>query len=412
MTLSRIQSVQFGKYSSTTDFGSTAPTLRFKEPIAADLYPRDRARIERPLYRPDNHPNAEAWGTKALDALGLTLQVRGFSANTGGALAAATETEVGDLLDCISGGAAVDPSGSATTTTGGTGSSAELTVTDGGDIANGCAALFQTDGDPVIREVVSGGGTETLTLDRDFVGAPVNGGALAQSSYWTFNPATAHHPHAFIRAEGGAWRRDYYGCMSSGTLRISEGQPVTLETSWMPTSWADAAEADPTFVAPTAGALVLGVNAGLWIGDTKLLIKSAEVNFGHTVVARSSSNGSEGVHGYVVTAKVPVITCRVYIDDVLGLTAGAIEDSTGAVSINRIQGLTNSAGNAASAGQVASTYDVALQVGNIATGAMYLRAPAATLRGRVVDDGGLEMLDLEIRPTRPASGTPLRMHLL
>lgn len=410
MTLTRIQSVQFGKYSTTTDFSSTAPTLRFKEPISADLYPRDRQRIERPLFRPDNHPNAGIYGTKGLDALGLTVQVRGFAANAGAALAAATETEVGDFLDCISGGAATDPSGTATTTTGGTGSSGTLTVTSGTNVANGVGVLFQTDGDPVVREVVSGGGTGTLTLDRDFSGTVANGGVLARSAYWTFDPSISKHTHAFIRAEGEDWRRDYYGCLSGGTLRVNEGQPATLEMSWMPTSWADAAEANPSFTAPTAGAYVLGVNCGLWIGDDKLIVKSAEVSFGHTIVPRSTINGSDGVHGYVVTAKVPVITCRVY-HGTSGLTFGEVADSTGNVSINKIQGLTNSAGSAVSAGQVESTYDVALQVGNIATGAMYIRCPAAVLRGRVVDDNGMECVDLEIRPTRPTSGTPMRVHI-
>lgn len=412
MTITRMTSVQFAKHSDASSYGASAiGSLYFLEPFEADVYPRDRVRLERRLNRPSNHPLAEVLGPKSLDALAISLYVRGFSANTGGALDAQTETEAGQVLDVISGGTSTDPSGTATTTTGGTGSSGTLTVTSGTNIANGVGVLFQTDGDPVVREVVSGGGTGTLTLDRDFSGTVTNGGVLARSAYWTFDPAVSRHTHGFIRAEGEDWRRDYAGCLSGGTISVAEGERAVLSTSWLPTTWADNAEANPSFTAPTAGAYVMGVNCGLWIGDDKLLIKNAELDFGHTIVARATANGSDGVFGYVVTEKMPVLRCRAY-HGTTGLTFGEIADSTGNFSMNKAQGLTSSAGSATSAGQVASTYDIAWQVGNIATGCMYVRMPAATVRGRVVDDNGIECVDLEIHATSPSSGSPMRLHLL
>lgn len=413
MTISRMTTVQFAQHTDTVSFGAAAiGTPFFLEPTNLDGYPRDVERIERDLFRSDNQPYAEVRGVKSKDPIPVDLQMRGFSVNAGAALAAATETEVGQLLDVISGAAATNPSGSATTTTGGTGATPNITVTSGADVANGVGVLFQTDGDPVIREVVSGGGTGTLVLDRDYTGTVTNGGVLARSSYWTFSPATSYHTHALLRCEGQDWRRDFTGCMSSGSLRVSEGQIMTLSTSWMPSTWADNAEANPSFVAPTAGAYIMGVNAGLWIGDDKLLIKSADLDFGHTIVPRTTVNASDGVHGYVVTKKMPVMKVRAYMGDATAaLSFGQLQDSTGNMSVNKVQGITNSAGSAYSAGQAISTYDIALQVGNIATGALYCRFPAATLRGRVVDDNGLECVDIEIHATRPSSGSPMRLFL-
>lgn len=415
MTISRIQSLQFGKHASTTDFTATPGTLVYLEPQSADVMPRDRRRIERDQLRNDNDNAPEILGPKSTDAISVGLLLRGVSGNTGGALTSATATEVGPLLDCISGAAATDPSGAATTVTGDTGSSSTLTVTSGTNVANGVGVLFDTTVSSasvkVVREVVSGGGTGTLVLDRDWAdGAPGSDNVLYRSCYWTFSPATSKHTHGYIRAEGEDWRRDYSGAMSSLTLSVTEGEPVAFSTSWMPTSWADTAEENGTFTAPTAGAYVMGVDSGLWIGDDKVLLKSAEVDFGHVIAPRGTVNGTDGLHGHLVTRKQCVIKGRLYFG-VGGLSFGELADSTGNISLNKIQGLTTSGGSATTAGTVASTYDIALQVGNTATQAMYLRLPAATFRGRLVEENGIEMCDVEIHARRPSSGAPVRLHL-
>lgn len=410
MTVTRMISVQFAKHTDATTFSSSGiGTPYFLEPTTMpDPFPRDVERTERVLHRPSNHQLAEVRGRKNLDPIQIPLLLRGFSVNAGAALDAQTETEVGQLLDVISGGTSTDASGTATTTTGGTGASSTLTVTSGTNVANGVGVLFQTDGDPVVREVVSGGGTSSLTLDRDYTGTVTNGGVLARSCYWTFDPAVSRHTHGFLRLEGEDWRRDYTGCMSDLQISVEEGQPATFSTSWMPSSWADNAEANPSFTAPTAGAYVMGVNCGLWIGDDKYMIKNASLECGHTIVPRVTMTASDGVLGYVVTAKMPVIKCRVYH----GTTSlGELADSTGNFSMNKAQALTNSSAASTSAGQIVSTYDIALQVGNIATGAMYVRMPAATVRGRMVDDNGMECMDLEIHATAPSSGSPMRLHI-
>jgi hypothetical protein len=417
VTLSRILTVQVGQHGSASDFTATPATRVFLEPETADVMPRDRARIERNLRREDNANYAETLGVKSLDAIAIGGPFRGVATNDGAALNPLTETEWGHMMATIAGAAPTTPSGAATTVTGDTGGSSTLTVADGTNVPNGSAVLFDTTVSSTsvkhAREVVSGGGTGTLVLDRDWTdGAPGSDAVLYRGLTYSFTPATSKHTHAMIRAEAADWCRDYLGCMSSLTLTVNEGQPVMYSTSWMPTTWTDTAEPDAAFVAPTAGDYVMGINSSLWVGDDKYLLKSCEIDFGHTIVPRSTINGSDGVHGYIVTAKNPVIKGRLYFDPGTGsggVAFGTLEDSTGNLSANKIMGLTNSSGVAHTAGQVASTYDIAIQVGNTPGGCIYVRAPAATFRGRMVEENGLEMIEFECHPRRAASGAPIRL---
>ncbi len=415
MTISRIRSVQMGLHASTTDFTVAPVSPLFKEPEVANVMPRDRVRHERETFRDDNQNYAEILGGKQLEALNIDLKLRGFSANTGAVLDSQTQTEVGPLLTAICGSAATEPASTATTVTGDTGASSTITVASGTNVVNGAGVLFDTTVSSVsiknCREVVSGGGTGTLVLDRDHAdGAPGGDNVLYRGTRWDFTPSVSKHTHVGIIAEGEDWYRYYNGCMSNLVLKVEPGMPVTFSTSWMPTGWSDAAEVNPTFTAPTAGAYVMGVNSSLWIGDDKVLLKSCELDFGHVITPRPCINGTDGVHGYLVTRKSPVLKGRLYFG-VGGLSFGELADSTGNISLNKIQGLTTSAAAAATAGTVASTYDVALQVGDSPTQAMYVRMAAATFRGRLVEENGIECCDFECHARRPSSGAPVRLFL-
>jgi hypothetical protein len=111
-----------------------------------------------------------------------------------------------------------------------------------------------------------------------------------------------------------------------------------------------------------------------------------------------------------VTRKQPVIEGLLYMGS-NGLSFGEVADSSGNISLNRIQGLTNSSGSAANAGEAASTYDIGLQVGARPGGTMYVRVPAGEFSGRVVKEGGIEMIRFQIKPRRPSAGSPLRLHI-
>ena len=410
--LDRAQFVQVGIHASVTDVTSLPGTLVALEPDEMDAMPRDLERIERDLMRGDALDYSSILGTKGLEEIPISLPMRGIATNDGGALDAQTELDCGLMLDSLF-GASTDKSGAATTITGDTGSTGTLTVTSGTNLANGGGVLFMDgNGDYIAREIASGGGTGTLVMDRDHTdGAPGSDNVPYGSCYWTLAPLTADHTHLFIRGIGTGWERSYFGCIGQLSLEVREKLPVRFNSRWLPNNWTDTT-VGPSFSAPTAGNYIMGINSRLWIGADAdaILVKSVNVNFGYTIAPRESISGVNGQVGYIVTRKQPVIEGLAYLGS-NGLSFGEVADSSGNISVNRIQGLTNSSGSAANAGEAASTYDIGLQVGARPGGTMYVRVPAGEFSGRVVKEGGIEMIRFQIKPRRPSAGSPLRLHV-
>lgn len=396
--------VQFAK-QSTTDF-VTIGTPIFLETEACDVEPRDTTRLERNLYRGDNQEFSSVVGPKALDPIAMTLLLRGVSGNTGTtAFASATTTEIGQLLDCIL-GAAVDPSGTGSTATAD--STPDLTMTSGTNYADGDGVLFATDTGTWAREIVSGGGTSTLTLDRAFTGNVTNPTTILRGAHWSVSNSSSMHTHAAIRGYGELWERTYVGCMSNLELDFTEGQIVKAMMSWIPTDWSDTTVAT-SFSAPTAGSHIVNIGGTFNIGDSVFLLKGAKLNLGMTIVPRTTVGGPNGVQGYMVTRVQPTLTGTFYVGS--NSSFGEINDSTGTPRLNSLTQTANDSGTAITAGTAAATYDIALQVGTAGTQALYLRMPAAEFSGRVQQDNGLDVFNFTAKATRPPSGSPLRVFL-
>lgn len=410
-SLDRMKSVRFGLHSSVSDFSSTPGTLPFLEPKVAGLMPFDTERLDENVFRGDGMDSPAIVGVKTLPDIQLDLDMRGVASNTGGALAAATATEVGPLLNSIMGVSSVDPSGASTTITADNGSTSSLTLASTTNFADGVGVLFETTSGRVVREQVSKLGS-VLTLDRAWVdGAPASDAVPYRSVYWTLEQAVNAHVHAMMRGEGQDWRRDFVGCAGSLVISGAEGKPVSFSSKWKPTDWADADEANPSFVAPTAGNYIMNINGGLWIGAEKFMFKSWSLDLGFEVQPAGSITGPNGVQGYKVTKKAPVLTGMLYFGTG-GASVGEISDSAGNVRFDQIQGLINKGLTTAKAkGSRADTYDIALQVDDRPGACLYVRMPAAELSGTMTIDNGLEMISLIAKPRRPASGSALRLHV-
>lgn len=409
--INRVQLVQYGNHSSTTDLSAVPGSLVSLDCEEADVLPRDVNRLERNLYRDDNAEYADVIAEKGLDELSLGLLLRGVANNTGGALVANTATEVGRMMESMMGAAATDPTNTGTTITADTGALGTLTVTAGTNYANGVGILFMDgNGEYIARELVSGGGTTTLTLDRNHVdGAPGSDNIPYRSVYWTLAPSVSMHTHGFIRARGANWERSYFGCAGSLRLSMKEKEAVKFQTKWRPTNWTDTTVA-AAYSAPSAGDYVMGLNSKMYIGSDAVLLKGCDIDLGYTIAPRETASSANGLLGYMVTRKQPVIEGSLYFG-VAGLSFGEIADSTGNISLNKIQGLTASAGTALAAGQVESTYDVGIQFGAGPGRTLYVRCPAASFRGRLVVENGIEMCKFSLRPRRPSSGSMMRIHL-
>jgi hypothetical protein len=410
--IQRMMHVQAGVASSATDL-TTVPTMSSIEVIEASVHPRDTMRLDRDLMRGDNMRHASLIGPKNLDEINLSMLMRGVSTNDGGALDPEDDTELGELFTSIFGVAGIAQSGAATTISGDTGASSILALTSGTNHLAGGGELFMDgNGDYIAREIVSVNSND-LTLDRTWTdGAPGSDAVPYRSVYWTLPAGTVQHLPTWIRGISTNWERTYAACTCTGcTIEVPEGGPVRVNTRWAPNDWSDTAVA-PSFSAQTAGDYVVGLNSALYVGNSKLLVRNASLDLGLTAVPRTTINGTNGIHGHLVTRKEPVLNATIYFGG-SGLTFGEVVDTGGGATdfdLNKIVGLENAAGTTLQKGQASATYDVALQVGAGPGRTMYVRIPAAEIRGRMEVDNGIEVVRLQIIATRPSAGTMLRLH--
>jgi hypothetical protein len=401
----------FGKHSNTQDFSDTPGTLRQKMPESAPtiLSPR-RTPIMRTAIRNDAKVPANFEGVKGLPEMSFEFAARGPSGSTGAAIVSATACEVADFLDtCL--GAATDPANAVTTATGGTGATPNLTVTDGTDIPNGMVIGFLTDESSqyIVRQVVSGGGTGTLVLDRTYTGTVTAASNVLRAPRWVVNPTVHELTHCFLRGEADNKMREFFGCMGKVTLNLPVGDRATFGFSFMPTDVGDASELNPSFTVPTAGNAIVTNSNRFWVGNDAFMAVDLAVDFGGSMSPRRANSGPQGVQGYVVNRggsnPVPVIRGKFYAGT--NSTLGEVADSTGTFRANYAQGWDKSAGEAA------TTWDVALQAGNVAGGMLYVRAPSGVFtKFDEIEIDGLDGYEFELSCFDPASGYPIDLSLL
>lgn len=402
--LQRMQTCRVGKQASATDVSTTAPgTLVFIEPESISGVGGDTVRIERNLYRGDNQEHSYLRGAKSLDAIAITQLLKGVSGNTGtAAFTSLTTTEHGHMFESIWGAAVSDPSGVGSTATAGAGGANTLTMTSGTNYDDGRGVLFTTSTGTWAREIESGGGTANLVLDRVTTGVLTNPTTILRGAKSVLASSTNMHTPLYIDVEGEWGRRTYGGCYSSLDLDFAEGQPVKMSTSWMPTDWAGPAKANPTFSQATAGGEIVNIGASFWIGDSVFLLRGAKLSLGYTIVPRATVNGANGVHGYVITRKQPVLTGSLYVGS--NAAFGELADLSGTPTLQSLQGLDMDPG------EVPTTRDIAFQVGTQGTAAIYVRIPAAQFSGSFSQDNGIDTFNFTAKACRPSSGSMLRFH--
>lgn len=402
MSQARVLNVKFGKATSTSDLTSTPGTLVQLTPDGEPSFRlAERKKLMRGGVNAAGRYLSPLAGPLALGEYGVDFILRGLSGNTGGAILSASTSEVGLLLDVLTGTAAVDPSGAVTGATGG--STTSVTVTSGVNIPTGMGILFSNGTDFVAREVTAGGGTGTLTIDRNSGGTPV--GNVIRAAKWTIDPTISNHTHGYFDVEGEDWRGLFTGCMGTAKLTAAMGEYVKLQTSWKATDVNRAAEANPAFTDVVAGSAITSVNSSFWVGNTAYTFRDLAVDFGGSVTARQSQNSTQGVYGYGVFEKLPKITGKLYLETIAGL-GGHDDNTTSPLSTTIAQGRN------AALGAAVSTFDVGIQLGNAAAGCAYLRAPAAAFtKYERVNIDGFEGFDFELTCFGPTSGSPLRIHL-
>lgn len=403
--VSRLVSLTYGINAAAQTIGTApgtfSPLLPRSTPTS--FFPRSRAVIERPLANTDGRRLARIQGVKNVAELALPLEFKGINNNTGIGVTTNWESsmEQGNLLASLFGGvAALTTTGAAPTVSSGTGTS--LTVSSN-VIANNDIILFTTSVGNEVRQVASGGGTTTLTLDRAMVGTASAGTTVIRAARYTMATATTVHLPVWFDAEGENWRRRYSDCQpSSMVLNIPNAGLVEADFSFMPNDYIDNAETPtPSFVAPTSGSPVVSGGSAFFIGSNAFMLRNARLTVNVGMAMRETTTGANGIRGGVATDKSNImLEGELYVGDNNGGGAnsiGELVDDGGTPTLDSILGTD------AATGAGITTLDIMLAVGTVAGAAMYIRIPAADVRSEGVTEGGpFAVLPFQAMATGPS----------
>ncbi len=396
--IDRILDLRFGKHSSAASFTATPGTLRRLNPETCDFRPKDHRRLERVLKSADNKRFSGVIGPSDLSAHQLSMMLRGTSSPGGAAFTPQSTMDCADVLDVVVGSASPGPVGVAcTAVAAGSDGATKTLVLSGTSYANGDMLLFSTDVGVFLREVVSGGGTTTVVLDRIFTGTVVNGGAVARAARWNHDPTVHDHVHGGFSVEAENWKQLVLGCMAeSMEITFAEGEVAMLTTSWLPTVLTPDVDGSLSFTAPTAGQEIVCVNGAFWIGDVQYLTENMVLRWNNRLRPRRTPQGANGVLGYVVVEQDDVsLSGRIYA----GSNSGSLGEMQYDAGTPSFRDLTE--GN--------TTRDIAFQIGTVAGAALYVRIPAADIRATAVESDGLTMWEVQAMATRPSSGSNCRI---
>lgn len=403
--VNRLRFLRYGLHAGLNDFTST-PALTTVQPTddGASFMRRSRTSIERPLASTDGRRFVQVRGGKDVAPLTLPLEFKGVNTNTGAAVPVwEAKMEQGGLLASIFGAVAPATVGVAPTVAaaGHTPATGILAVV-GTTTANGQVIGFPTASGWQVGQIVSGGGTTALTLDRAYDGVPTTGANVIRAAVYNGDPDKTEHVHAMFSSEHvadavGNLRTDYFGCCPmSAEITFPDNGLLDFSSTWGPTNWEPGVPtASPTFVAPTAGSPMVNDGYRFRIGNALYVARSAVFSIDNAAEMRVSGSSINGVIGGVCAAsdqgKVFMLTVELYFGGGAAITE--ILENSGTPSLRDVTGLNDAAGD------LAPTYDVALGFGTEAGAFGFLRFPAADVRGVMSASGSFPMVSLTIYGT-------------
>lgn len=382
--VNRLLSLTYGinasPYTIGTEPGIYAPLQPRSTP--ASLLPRTRQPIERPLVSVDGRRLLRAHGVKDIAELTIPMQMTGVNTNTGNTTSSwEPKIETGNLLSSVFGANAVATSGAAPTVSS---ASVVTLVASSNVLVNNDIVLIETTAGREARQIVSGGGTTTLTLDRALLGTGVAASTIYRAARYVVSSSQTVHTPIWFDCEGENWRRKYHDCQpSSLVFNIPNAGVVEADFTFMPNNWTDQAEANPAYAAPTSGSPVVSGASQFLIGSNSFMLRNARVTINLGTVMRESTTGINGVVGGLATDKTNImIEGELYIGPSGAGNMGWVVDESGTPAIEDIFG------DNASTGTLVTALDMMLQVGSSIGAAMFIRIPAADIRSSGVREGG------------------------
>lgn len=397
--VSRLLSLTAGINAALNSIGTAPGAFTAIQPRSTvpSLLPRSREAIDRPLPSQDGRRFPRLQGRRNIDAINLPLELKGINNNTGGAVADwEAKQEAGMLWPSLFGAVAAATLNAAPTAT----SAAGVVLTASTNVlANLDIIGVATDKGLEWRQVVSGGGTTTPSMNAALLGTVVPGSTIIRAARYTHAPSTTNHKHVWFNAEWENLRRRYSDCAPGGfEIVIPTTGIVEFNSTWLPNDWSDQAEADPAFSAPTAGQPVVSGGCSFIIAAKALMMLNAKLTVDNGTVMRESSTGVNGVVGGVCADKTRVmLEVEVYVGND-SPTIGELVDDSGTPSLDNILG------SDAAIGDAITTRDVMLCVGVTAGASIFMRLPEADIRGEVVEGGPFNRAKLTCMAT---GSTPL-----
>lgn len=397
--------IRMGPHASTSDFSVAAVT-----PI--DLLPEGDPGVLTPetenVEREPAHPQNKRFGPlrgpiDIKKPVPLTFGVRGAAGNNGGAFTfeSVNALAAAGIYKALFGAAAVSPAGAVTTSTGGAGGTATLSVTERDRFPVGSGVLVPTSTGTYARQVTVNGGSGAgdLTLDRVVPGVLVTGNVIRLARHFV-DPSVHAHVHEYLLAERGDAdiAREFLGGMSLGEFDFTVGEMAKLMTSWMFTNIKDIARASTTLTPTLAdvGGALFNCNSFLYDGDTQLDAWDIKASTGGTMTPRKANSGAVDRQGYLVAKGAgtprPTISFKVR----KGSNAGELDEA--AVLVWKGLNLSN--------GDKQTSKDISVQVGNAAGAVSLFRAPSAN-RAKAIDItvDGFECLDITVNCNGPSGTT-------
>jgi hypothetical protein len=320
-------------------------------------------------------------GPVDLAELAPQIEFKGVDSNTGAAVADwSTKMEQANLLTSLFGAAAPASVGAAPAVET-TGHSTTVLVATTNVIADGDVLLFQTSAGPRIRQVVSGGGTVTLTFSESYTGTPTTASTIVRAARWSSDFTAWNHLHGGFRAEGNRFSTDFWGCAPVGMqLSFPEGGKVLFTSNWAPTDGGEInSKVNPATTVPTAGYPIVALNAEMYIAGERKIVRDVSFSMQTGNVARTTTSSANGVLGGVAGDKRG--NCQLTFSLYVGDTAREeVAVGAGTVPIGYLLNRDNSSSGSWEPGMISGSRRVFFKVGSAAGRALAIVIPTADIK--------------------------------
>lgn len=390
--LTRIHFLQYGKHSAANDWTTTPGSLKFLRPTNNPVIDTGYENVARDYQTGNNENLAALRGIQRLSISDVSAAIHGLSGGGAGDAtdSSSLDTCLSEAFECLTGSTATNNAGDTSDGTQGAADTLTVTGAPASPISDGGAVLIKgnSSGKYVAREVVSQSTPvadlvyqldRTITDDSGASDPATASDVVYAARTYVVSNSVENPIHLYFDSETEGGRQKIFGAMSSASLSFPAGGSSVMNMSGIQmTKWENAAKANPTYSEPTRGNQIIVGDCPFWIkdaGGTNTLFQAFDfdLDMGNQVASRRNEGGENGVSGYVVSNRMPVLTGKIRAGALVSpdeMTQAEMEAFRGADKFS------------------ITTADIGLQMGRDAGAAAYIRMPNARLDFVRADENG------------------------